>query len=616
MYNSSILLKADTDRFLPGLGPNFYSDIDTDCSEQSAVFRLFTIGLSLGSFQKISGWKLDPLHKVGRMLLLHRLAFEAEQAGKWHRADFFWRETLSGFRRLWLLPNIWARAAAALGETEASDGTMLRDRITRELLIDTHEAFVNERLSAGTPVTSGDRLFVHVGYLRDLLNLTGASPEQRLKFLRSAIEAETQALEIEKSWDAAAVLAQELVELDCSDMSAQERLAWIYFRRAVEDAPKGQEIEHARRVNRSIEDLERLRRTGVDRSLYFDLIGKLHHLRAILLANSGQLPEALVEARKSQDFCPSLEIAAQSLQQLIDAMKALQTRVEEVQNEVRSSSNKSLSPAGERMLRQAQRGFSSLNSYVASEEPAKIAAARQLAFAREVCRDIGLSDAGEARAVAVLDAVGSLYGSDAKTEQDLAALFQQRAAGSTELAGIDGGQVALFIARRRWENAAEKAGEETAKPDQAPEGEPPKHVQSIPPSERSRFSLEPFNYWLFSAQDKPARALLAAAVIVLIAAISGTGLEIIGSRERAPAYAAIVAADEQNDGKTVIAQAQRFLNAWSLHATDDRLGFVIKSYALQFNRWFAELSGSLTDADRAQINTYARLVGGTGSTER
>jgi hypothetical protein len=110
MYNSLILLKADTDRFLPGLGPNFYSDIDTDRSEQSAVFRLFSIGLSLGFFQRMSGWKLDPLHKVGRMLLLHRLAFEAEQAGKWHRAD-------------WLLPNIWARAAAALGETEASDGT-------------------------------------------------------------------------------------------------------------------------------------------------------------------------------------------------------------------------------------------------------------------------------------------------------------------------------------------------------------------------------------------------------------------------------------------------------------------------------------------------------------
>jgi hypothetical protein len=43
---------------------------------------------------------------------------------------------------------------------------------------------------------------------------------------------------------------------------------------------------------------------------------------------------------------------------------------------------------------------------------------------------------------------------------------------------------------------------------------------------------------------------------------------------------------------------------------------VVKSYALQFNRWFAELSGSLTDADRAQIKTYARLVGDTGRSER
>jgi hypothetical protein len=137
-------------------------------------------------------------------------------------------------------------------------------------------------------------LFLHVGYIRDLLNLTEASPTERLKFLLPAIEAEIQALEIEKSWDAAAALAAELVELNHDDTRAQERLAWIYFRRAIEDAPKGRELKHALRVNRSIEDLERLRRTGVDRSLYFDLIGRLHHLRAILLANGGQLPEALV----------------------------------------------------------------------------------------------------------------------------------------------------------------------------------------------------------------------------------------------------------------------------------------------------------------------------------
>jgi hypothetical protein len=564
----------------------------------------------------MSGWKLDPVQRVGRMLLLHRLAFEAEQAGKWRRADFFWRETHSGFRRLWLSPQIWARAAAAVGETGPSDGTTLRDRITRELLIDTHRAFVNGRLAAATSVKSGDRLFLHVGYIRDLLNLTEASPTERLKFLLPAIEAEIQALEIEKSWDAAAALAAELVELNHDDTRAQERLAWIYFRRAIEDAPKGRELKHALRVNRSIEDLERLRRTGVDRSLYFDLIGRLHHLRAILLANGGQLPEALVEARKFQDFCPSLEVAVQSMQQLIDAMKALQTRMQQVQKELRSSSNRSLSPEGERMLRQAQSGFSLLNGYVASDEPAKIAAARQLALAREICRDIGVSDTGEARAVALLDAVGSLYGSDAKTEEDLVAIFQQRAAGNTELAGIDGRQVASFIVRRRRENSGEKVGEETAKPDQAREAQPPQDDQSIPPCDRSRFGPEPFGYWLLGTQDRPARALFAAAVVVVIAAIGGTGLEIIGSRERAAAYAAIVAADKQNDGKNVIAQAQRFLSAWTLHATDDRLGFVVKSYALQLNRWFAELSGSLTDADRAQIKTYARLVGDTGRSER
>jgi hypothetical protein len=157
------------------------------------------------------------------MLLLHRLAFQAEQAGKWRRADFFWRETRNTFRRLWPLLKIWARAAAALGETGASDGTALRDRIARELLIDTHEAFINGHLDTATPVTSGDRLFAHLGYIRDLLNVTEASPDERLKFLLPGLEAGLQALEIEKSWDAAAVLAQELVELNHSDMRARRR---------------------------------------------------------------------------------------------------------------------------------------------------------------------------------------------------------------------------------------------------------------------------------------------------------------------------------------------------------------------------------------------------------
>jgi hypothetical protein len=100
MYNSSIILTGNANRLLPALSSNFYSDIDATRSGQNTVIRFFSIGRSLGCFRRMSGWKLDPVQRVGRMLLLHRLAFEAEQAGKWRRADFFWRETHSGFRRL------------------------------------------------------------------------------------------------------------------------------------------------------------------------------------------------------------------------------------------------------------------------------------------------------------------------------------------------------------------------------------------------------------------------------------------------------------------------------------------------------------------------------------
>src|SRR5215469_1217347 len=99
-----LVRESGADRFFPQISSDLYSmNRHAGPSESRTGAKLLALSdsLPLTWWQRLAGWRLAPDQRVARLLLLHRLAFEAEMEGQFRRADFFWREALAQLGRVW-----------------------------------------------------------------------------------------------------------------------------------------------------------------------------------------------------------------------------------------------------------------------------------------------------------------------------------------------------------------------------------------------------------------------------------------------------------------------------------------------------------------------------------
>src|SRR6266508_2155573 len=83
-------------RIFPSIGPHLY-DLGAEppdlTPDQRAARRILALAQrAFTGRERLVGWKLNEIGRIGRLLLFHRLALRAELAAQWRRADFFWRE--------------------------------------------------------------------------------------------------------------------------------------------------------------------------------------------------------------------------------------------------------------------------------------------------------------------------------------------------------------------------------------------------------------------------------------------------------------------------------------------------------------------------------------------
>src|SRR5262245_50325135 len=103
------------------------------------------------SFRDVLGFpRKDPRTIFGRIVTAHVRAFEAEQAGRWERATFYWEE-------LWRLLSTadsghpcWSIGREIVGPPlgEGPNATF-RSRFIRDVLIASHAAFFRSQVEAG-----------------------------------------------------------------------------------------------------------------------------------------------------------------------------------------------------------------------------------------------------------------------------------------------------------------------------------------------------------------------------------------------------------------------------------------------------------------------------------
>ncbi len=560
-----LVRKSTNGRFFTGIDSALYR-AEAGAGAGQKLLALSST-MSLTWWQRHAALRLGPDEQLGRLMVLHRLAFEAELDGQPTRADFFWREALACLERIWTRDEVWRAGLRIVGNDAVATPQALRDLVAAELFVDTHIAFANGRLADASRLTAGDRLFAHLGFIRRLLKLYTLPADEAARLLAPAVDAEIGSLESDSKWDVAISRLREYITLSPGDLPLQERLAGLYFRAAIARLTpgEGKGKANAASLSASIEPLERLRRDCPACSAVYDFLGHLYHIQSIQLGNGQQLAAALVAARKAQILSPGLEGGESTLSELAAAMTKLQKEMGEIESRLRGG-GVTLSAEGQVLQREVKTGFTLLELYDRSPEPSQLAKDRRLAQARKLWRDVGLAagDASDDKAGALLDVVGELYASEARTVDDLAEAFRKASTEKPMISNVAPEPVARFIVARRQENAGEDAAVAADQP------EPASAFSISVPAAAARRDREPLWYWLLGRQDQPARILAAVAGVAAIAVAGLTILDAHAMRIRSDAYQAMTAAVRARDEKAIIAEAQRFLGAWTLRAEEPR----------------------------------------------
>lgn len=175
-------------RIFPPIQPYLYrasSNLAELTPDQRAAQKIIALAnRNFTRWERLVGWKLDSIGQIGRLLLQHRLAMEAELAAQWERADFFWNQVLIELKAFSRRHKVWQALASTISADEPevvvmSDRLQLRQRLVDELLIDTHFAFYNGLIRQIEKLSLKDRAFVHIDYIQKLFDLSDI-PENRL----------------------------------------------------------------------------------------------------------------------------------------------------------------------------------------------------------------------------------------------------------------------------------------------------------------------------------------------------------------------------------------------------------------------------------------------------
>jgi hypothetical protein len=236
---------------------------------QRAARRVLALaGRKLGRSRRL-GWRLGPIDAVTRLLWLHRQAVAAEVRGRWPTADFWWYELRRQWQNLPADHPDWGALAEHLGRDAgalAARPAGLRERLARELLLDTHLAFFNN-LTNGDSRSPSFRARRHLDSARELVPDAGLDAEQADDF---AVQPDLQRLGVHvdhQEWDKALDIAQTLATRHPTRKEYWALLAHLH-RRALEAARAGNHWEvaltHAEWLAREFPDSPgNLRRRGL-----------------------------------------------------------------------------------------------------------------------------------------------------------------------------------------------------------------------------------------------------------------------------------------------------------------------------------------------------------------
>lgn len=606
------------DRLYPSLAdPRLPHDIERPVPESRAPARAQEApgGVELSGLswaQLHIGVGLDGPAKVDRLLMLHRMAAQAEMSGRCLRADFFWQEIYLQLDRLWHDDDAWALAARSVkrpGNQKVLGGRELRDRVVAEVLMETHCAFYNGRVRHVEEPLADDRAFVHSGFIAKLIDKAGMSGGVTDSLLTVPASARINALRRAGRWDEAIKACLDLLQRLPNQRVFQDELVDLHVEGAIASLGGGESqaecAADAHRLRKAIDRLEAARCKFPCNSSFYGALSQCQQILAVKLANGGELADALAAARLAQKYDPYREEAVRTEEQLTELMTQLQAEIAEVQSQLARQPGAALNAEGQRLLNQAERGFGPMNEVEASAFAKALIEDFQRAQARAIWLEVGLpepADRWDERAIGLRNALAAVLADPPAHPEGLPDAWSKAKTGDSDLAELDASLVQVFLRHRLFDNG--KSEQPAAhSPDVVPG---PAAVPAIAIADK-RPSIEPLDYWLFSRQDLRVKLQAVAAVVVLVVAGIWYVTDTRSRDVREQAYQSIAQAVAAGADEDVIRAAETFLSA-KVAAHDKREDEVLRHYDAAFARWFVANSYALDEEGQRRIGRYRQLV--------
>ncbi len=257
--------------------------------------------------------RLTPAGRLAVLLGLHREAFEAECALALERADFYWSEFYSLLPRLLSEDEPWRAIQAVGGEAaEPCAPDVLRGVVCAEIVVQAHRGFA----ATCADDTRIDWHLSRVLVVRKAAALTWEQERSLIALFAGRITRRLEANDVAS----AVTLATTLVgacpdDRQCQALRIHAEMAMAF---RAESTPRLYDL------GRAITSLEAWRGAFDDHPLLYESLGALYLARAVQLANTGSLADALVDVAKAEAAAPQLENLDKVARQAHKLMRDLQ----------------------------------------------------------------------------------------------------------------------------------------------------------------------------------------------------------------------------------------------------------------------------------------------------
>ena len=312
--SSNHIEKNNLQRFFPPIQADIYkssynlSEVNPDRKVALKILNL--ANKKLNKFETLLSWNLDAQEKLGRFLHQHSLAIKTELEGEWKQAGFYWTQVSSEIEQLAKQDDLWLTLVKELasepGVVVMKDPVKMRQRLVKELLIDTHYNFYHSIDQQSAKLEIKEQAFVHIKYIEDIVELSSVSGDDLLAILDYPWQKQINLYQEAEKWHEAFFVCQDRLKLFPDSVKFQNELVTMKTKAALATltSKAHKSFKDLLDFKQDIRYLNNLLEKYPDNLIIYHSLAVLHCKLSLCLTGNRQIDQALLNVEKALTYNP------------------------------------------------------------------------------------------------------------------------------------------------------------------------------------------------------------------------------------------------------------------------------------------------------------------------